>query len=99
MSLRRGILALHRRLLPDREEIGWTPYLWLFYLLFFNKPRKGRAIQASLMRQVTSRNLFFLWVLSQPICSLGKQLLQFIVSYKVVFTIVKHRNEDVKMIQ
>ncbi len=26
------LLALHRRLLPADSEIGWTPYLWLFYL-------------------------------------------------------------------
>lgn len=25
---------LHRRLLPDNPDIGYTPYLWLFYLLF-----------------------------------------------------------------
>ena len=24
--------ALHRRLLPNRSDIGWTPYLWLLYL-------------------------------------------------------------------
>lgn len=28
------LLAVHRRLLPDRPEIGWTPYLWLFYVSF-----------------------------------------------------------------
>ncbi|MCG8456198.1 MAG: histidine kinase, partial [Holophagales bacterium] len=38
MSPGRWIRALHRRLLPDRVEIGWTPYLWLFYLLFFIVP-------------------------------------------------------------
>lgn len=32
------ILALHRRLLPARPEIGWTPYLWLCYLGFFAFP-------------------------------------------------------------
>ncbi len=26
------VLAIHRRLLPNRREIGWIPYLWLFYL-------------------------------------------------------------------
>lgn len=26
------LVALHRRLLPPRKDIGWTPYLWLFYL-------------------------------------------------------------------
>ncbi len=26
------LLAIHRRLLPNRREIGWIPYLWLFYL-------------------------------------------------------------------
>ena len=30
-----GLLqSIHRRLLPNRREIGWTPYLWLFYLSF-----------------------------------------------------------------
>ena len=24
--------AVHRRLLPDDPNVGWTPYLWLFYL-------------------------------------------------------------------
>ena len=32
------IVALHRRLLPARPEIGWTPYLWLCYLGFFTFP-------------------------------------------------------------
>ncbi|WP_406672107.1 hypothetical protein, partial [Natronospira sp.] len=31
----RPLLAIHRRLLPDDREIGWTPYLWLVYLSFF----------------------------------------------------------------
>lgn len=26
---------LHRRLLPDDPRVGWTPYLWLAYLIFF----------------------------------------------------------------
>ncbi|MEO1370612.1 MAG: histidine kinase dimerization/phosphoacceptor domain-containing protein, partial [Acidobacteriota bacterium] len=34
-AARRGIVGLHRRLLPPRPEIGWTPYLWLFYLSFY----------------------------------------------------------------
>ena len=34
----RLILAMHRRLLPARAEIGWTPYLWLCYLGFFAFP-------------------------------------------------------------
>ena len=30
--------ALHRRLLPPRKQLGWMPYLWLFWLLsFFQK--------------------------------------------------------------
>lgn len=33
--LRHALLRLHRRLLPDRPEIGWMPYLWLIYLVFF----------------------------------------------------------------
>ena len=33
-----AILALHRRLLPADPRIGWTPYLWLFWLIpFFAK--------------------------------------------------------------
>ncbi len=32
------VRALHRRLLPPRERLGWLPYLWLFWLLnFFQK--------------------------------------------------------------
>ncbi|MEM6793568.1 MAG: sensor histidine kinase [Acidobacteriota bacterium] len=31
----RPFVALHHRLLPQRREIGWTPYLWLFYLSAF----------------------------------------------------------------
>ena len=30
-----AILALHRRLLPATPRIGWTPYLWLFWLIGF----------------------------------------------------------------
>lgn len=30
-----AIYRLHRRLLPDDRNIGWTPYLWLVYLSFF----------------------------------------------------------------
>lgn len=29
------LMRLHRRLLPDNAELGWTPYLWLVYLSFF----------------------------------------------------------------
>lgn len=29
------LYRLHRRLLPEAREIGWTPYLWLVYLGFF----------------------------------------------------------------
>lgn len=29
-----GLQRLHRRLLPENAEIGYTPYLWLVYLLF-----------------------------------------------------------------
>ena len=29
------ILAVHRRLLPVSPRIGWTPYLWLFWLVSF----------------------------------------------------------------
>lgn len=32
--LKKRILAVHRRLLPDDPHIGWTPYLWLSYLGF-----------------------------------------------------------------
>ncbi|MXY24073.1 MAG: sensor histidine kinase [Acidobacteria bacterium] len=32
---RAGTLAVHRRLLPDSPRIGWTPYLWLFWLISF----------------------------------------------------------------
>ena len=36
-ALTGAVLALHRRLLPPRE-LGWLPYLWLFWLLsFFQK--------------------------------------------------------------
>lgn len=31
----RWFTGLHRRLLPDDPDIGWTPYLWLVYLSFF----------------------------------------------------------------
>ena len=32
------VRALHRRLLPPRKQLGWMPYLWLFWLLnFFQK--------------------------------------------------------------
>ena len=30
-----AILALHRRLLPATARVGWTPYLWLFWLVSF----------------------------------------------------------------
>ncbi len=33
-----GLLAVHRRLLPDDPEIGWMPYLWLVYLGFVYLP-------------------------------------------------------------
>ena len=37
-ALRGAALALHRRLLPPPERLGWLPYLWLFWLLsFFQK--------------------------------------------------------------
>lgn len=32
------ILVLHRKLLPDVADIGWTPYLWLVYLGFVYLP-------------------------------------------------------------
>lgn len=32
--LKKRIVAVHRRLLPDDPHIGWTPYLWLSYLGF-----------------------------------------------------------------
>lgn len=32
--LKKRVIALHRRLLPDDPHIGWTPYLWLSYLGF-----------------------------------------------------------------
>jgi two-component system sensor histidine kinase DesK len=31
----RAVRRVHRWLLPDDREIGWTPYLWLVYLSFF----------------------------------------------------------------
>ena len=31
----RAFLALHRYLLPSNPRIGWTPYLWLFWLISF----------------------------------------------------------------
>ena len=31
----RGVLWLHRRLLPNAPWAGWTPYLWLLYMGFF----------------------------------------------------------------
>ncbi len=34
-TIARGLRAIHRRLVPDDPEIGWTAYLWLIYLLFF----------------------------------------------------------------
>lgn len=34
-TVTRGLRAIHRRLVPEDPEIGWTPYLWLLYLLFF----------------------------------------------------------------
>ena len=37
-ALAGAVLALHRRLLPPRKQLGWLPYLWLFWLLsFFQK--------------------------------------------------------------
>ena len=30
-----ALVALHRRLLPTTPRIGWTPYLWLFWLISF----------------------------------------------------------------
>lgn len=35
---KRVLLAIHRRLLPDVADIGWTPYLWLVYLGFVYLP-------------------------------------------------------------
>lgn len=35
LGLTGAIYRLHRRLLPDDRDIGWTPYLWLVYLSFF----------------------------------------------------------------
>lgn len=34
-TIRAGLLATHRRLLPVSPALGWTPYLWLFYMTFF----------------------------------------------------------------
>lgn len=34
-ALRGAVLAVHRRLLPASPRIGWTPYLWLFWLISF----------------------------------------------------------------
>lgn len=34
-KLKRSLLAVHRRLLPDDPNIGWTPYLWLVYYFSF----------------------------------------------------------------
>jgi two-component system sensor histidine kinase DesK len=31
----RWLQRLHRYLLPDRPHVGWIPYLWLAYLVFF----------------------------------------------------------------
>ena len=33
-----ALTAIHRRLLPQDPSIGWTPYLWLCYLIFFLVP-------------------------------------------------------------
>lgn len=34
MALRKTLLSIHRRLLPDDPQVGWSPYLWLLYLAF-----------------------------------------------------------------
>lgn len=34
-SASKKLVWLHRHLLPDASWVGWTPYLWLFYLAFF----------------------------------------------------------------
>ena len=34
-TTRGAILAVHQRLLPPTPRIGWTPYLWLFWLFSF----------------------------------------------------------------
>lgn len=34
-TLKRILVSLHRRLLPDDPNIGWTPYLWLVYYFAF----------------------------------------------------------------
>ena len=34
-AVRGAVLAVHRRLLPESPRIGWTPYLWLFWLSSF----------------------------------------------------------------
>ena len=34
-DVREAILMVHRRLLPASPRIGWTPYLWLFWLSSF----------------------------------------------------------------
>ncbi|HEX2668049.1 MAG TPA: sensor histidine kinase [Gammaproteobacteria bacterium] len=39
--LARPLLAMHRRLLPNADWAGWTPYLWLLYLGFFFVPWPG----------------------------------------------------------
>lgn len=39
-------LWLHRRLLPRSEGVGWTPYLWLFYLVFLFIPWSGQRWSA-----------------------------------------------------
>lgn len=33
--LKAALLAVHRRLVPEDPDIGWTAYLWLSYLVFF----------------------------------------------------------------
>lgn len=34
MRIAKPLSPLHRRLLPDNPDIGYTPYFWLLYLLF-----------------------------------------------------------------
>lgn len=34
-GFRQRLLALHRRLVPCHESVGYTPYLWLVYLSFY----------------------------------------------------------------
>lgn len=37
-SLAAPLLWLHHRLLPHNSSVGWTPYLWLVWLVFFFIP-------------------------------------------------------------